>query len=262
MLLTIDVGNTQTVLGLHESCTSSESPRTWRIATGKDRTADELRVSLLSLLDVDGVDVEDITGAALCSVVPRLTDAWRRALERAVGCDPYVCSAESAGTLFAADYPNPHEIGADRVADAVAARAKYGAPVMVVDFGTATNIEIIDTSGAFVGGIIAPGVETSAGALFSRATKLAATALVDPGAAIGKSTEQAVQSGIVYGEADRVDGLVRRVFDELGYATPVVATGGLATMMEAFSREITHVDPELTLEGLRLLYAQAREGRV
>lgn len=257
MLLTIDVGNTQTVLGLHTSCRSCEPPRTWRIATGKDRTADELRVSLLSLLVVDDIPVGDIAGAALCSVVPRLTDAWRRALVQVTGSEPFVCSAESAGALFTADYPNPHEIGADRVADAVAARAKYGAPVVVVDFGTATNIEIIDKTGAFVGGIIAPGVETSAGALFSRATKLAATALIDPGAAIGKSTEQAVQSGIVYGEADRVDGLVRRVFDELGYKTPVIGTGGLATMMEAFSREITHVDPELTLEGLRLLYAEA-----
>ena len=170
-----------------------------------------------------------------------------------------MCTAETAGALFEADYPNPREIGADRVADAVAAKELYGAPVIVVDFGTATNIEVVDKDGRFVGGIIAPGVETSATALFSHATKLGAIDLVDPKTAIGHNTEQAMQSGIVYGEADRVDGLVRRIFDQLGYETPVVATGGLASRVAALSRTITATNPELTLEGLRLVY-DAREG--
>ena len=159
------------------------------------------------------------------------------------------------GGLFRTDYPAPHEIGADRIADAVAAKERYGAPVVVVDFGTATNIEVTDRDGNFVGGVIAPGVETSAAALYSHATRLAAIELADPHQAIGTSTETAIQAGIVYGEADRVDGLVRRIFAQLGYEAPVVATGGLATCVAELSATITHVDPELTLEGLRLIAA-------
>ena len=168
-------------------------------------------------------------------------------------------SAETAGSLFEADYPNPHEIGADRVADAVAAKALYGAPVIVVDFGTATNMEVVDADGRFIGGVIAPGVETSASALFSHATKLGAIDLVDPHTAIGHNTEEAIQAGIVYGEADRVDGIIRRIFAQLGYETPVVATGGLASRVAAQSQTITAINPELTLEGLRLVY-EAQEG--
>ena len=170
------------------------------------------------------------------------------------GVDALACTAATAGELFPTDYANPAEIGADRVADAVAAKALYGAPVVVVDFGTATNIEVIDRDGKFAGGIIAPGVDTSANALFSRASRLAAIDLVDPHTAIGGSTEQAIQAGIVYGEADRVDGLVRRVFAQLGYEATVVATGGLAPRVAPLSATIDRVDPELTLSGLRMLY--------
>ena len=172
-----------------------------------------------------------------------------------VGADPLVCTADSAGEeLFPTAYANPAEIGADRVADAVAARALYGQPVVVVDFGTATNIEVVDRDGAFAGGVIAPGVETSASALFSHANRLSAIELEDPHTAIGGNTAQAIQAGIVYGEADRVDGLVRRIFEQLGYEAPVVATGGLASRVAPLSRTITHVNKELTLEGLRRIY--------
>ena len=167
-----------------------------------------------------------------------------------------VCSAKTAGSLFDADYPNPREIGSDRVADAVAARELFGAPVIVVDFGTATNIEVVDKQGRFLGGIIAPGVQTGASALFSHATRLAAIDLVDPRHAIGRNTEEALQAGIVYGEADRADGLVRRVAEELGYDAPVVATGGLAPLIAEHSRTISAVQPDLTLVGLRLVYAE------
>ena len=146
-----------------------------------------------------------------------------------------------------------------RVADAVAAKALYGAPVIVVDFGTATNMEVVDADGRFIGGVIAPGVETSASALFSHATKLGAIDLIDPHTAIGRNTEEAIQAGIVYGEADRVDGIIRRIFAQLGYETPVVATGGLASRVAAQSQTITAINPELTLEGLRLVY-EAQEG--
>lgn len=251
MLLTIDIGNTQTVIGIYDN---AELMHMWRVATNKADTSDELRLKLMPLLQSEGVTCENVNGSVVASVVPALTAAWTRALAGAFGEEPLVCSAETAGELFATTYDNPSEIGADRVADAVAAQTLYGAPVVVVDFGTATNLEVIDASGRFVGGIIAPGLETSAAALFAHATKLPAIDLVDPGSAIGKNTVHAMQSGIVYGEADRVDGFVHRIFDELGYGAPVVATGGLATTMAPLCETVTHVNPELTLEGLRLIY--------
>lgn len=251
MLLAIDVGNTQTVVGVYRD---ENLLHRWRIGTNKHHTSDELRIRLRQLLDCEEIPVEGLRGVALASVVPQLTLAWSAAVHYLLGKEALVCTAETAGALFEADYPNPREIGADRVADAVAAKELYGAPVIVVDFGTATNIEVVDKNGRFVGGIIAPGVETSAMALFSHATKLGAIDLVDPHTAIGHNTEQAMQSGIVYGEADRVDGLVRRIFDQLGYEAPVVATGGLASRVAEQSRTITATNPELTLEGLRLVY--------
>ena len=251
MLLAIDVGNTQTVAGVYRG---EELSHRWRIATNKSDTADELRIRLKQLLASDDIAVDDVRGIALASVGPQLTLSWGSAIHRMFGKDMLVCSAETAGELFPTDYPNPREIGADRVADAVAAKELYGAPAIVVDFGTATNIEVIDAQGRFAGGVIAPGVETSATALFSHATKLGAIDLIDPHTAIGHNTEQAIQAGIVYGEADRVDGLVRRIFDQLGYETPVIATGGLASRVAAQSKTITAINPELTLEGLRLVF--------
>lgn len=251
MLLAIDVGNTQTVFGVYDG---SDLRYMWRVATNKAHTADELRLKVLPLLDSEGISRTDVKGSALASVVPALTEAWKAALVGLFGVDPVVCSAEAAKGLFETTYANPSEIGADRVADAVAAKAAYGAPVVVVDLGTATNIEVIDTDGRFIGGVIAPGLETSAAALFSHATKLAATELVDPGVAIGRNTVEAIQAGLVYGEAARVDGLVRRIFDQIGYEAPVVATGGLASRVAALSDVITHINPQLTLEGLRLVY--------
>ena len=251
MLLAIDIGNTQTVIGVFDGRVLRYM---WRLATNKPDTSDELRMKIQPLLTSEGIDIGAIDGAIVASVVPALTAAWGCALSRMLGSDPLVCSADAAAGLFEASYDNPSEIGADRVADAVAARFLYGSPVVVVDFGTATNLEIVDAQGRFVGGIIAPGLETSASALFSHATKLPAIDLVDPGSAIGKNTVHAMQSGIVYGEADRVDGFVRRVFAELGYEAPVVATGGLATTMAPLCETVTHVNPELTLEGLRLIY--------
>ena len=199
MLLVIDVGNTQTAIGVYEG---ESLDRMWRVATNRDHTADELRVKLLPLLQSENLQASDITGAALASVVPQLTGAWTRAVQDLAGVRAVVCSAKTAGSLFDADYPNPREIGLDRVADAVAARELFGSPVIVVDFGTATNIEVVDKQGRFLGGIIAPGVQTGAAALFSHATRLAAIDLIDPHHAIGRNTEEALQAGIVYGEAD------------------------------------------------------------
>ena len=251
MLLAIDVGNTQTVLGLYEGSTLAYM---WRVATNKKETADELRLKVRPLIESEGLRADDVEGSVLASVVPALTTGWTEALHRFTGADPLICNAHAAGDLFDTTYANPSEIGADRIADAVAARALYGSPVVVVDFGTATNMEVIDAQGNFIGGVIAPGMETSAAALFSHATKLAATELVDPHTAIGGNTTEAIQAGIVYGEVARVDGIVRRIFAQLGYEAPVVATGGLAARIAELSEVVTAINPELTLEGLRLVY--------
>ena len=252
MLLAVDIGNTQTVIGLYEG---TELRYMWRLATDATDTSDELRVKLRGLLTADNVDEKAIKGLALASVVPRLTTSWEDVSRYLFERDAFTVNARVAGSLFKVNYGNPDEIGADRVADTVAAISLYGAPVMVVDFGTATNIEIVDKDGVFVGGIIAPGLETSANALFNKAARLGAIELVDPQVSIGRNTNEAVQVGIIYGEADRVDGLVQRVFNQLGYHMPVVATGGLASTVAAASKTITVVNTELTLEGLRLMYA-------
>lgn len=256
MLLAIDVGNTQTVIGLYES---QKLVHMWRVATNKLHTSDELRVKVLPLFASEKIELSDVDGAVLASVVPKLTLSWREALRCMFKRRPLVVDAQTAGNLFKSKYNNPGEIGADRVADAVAAKTLYGAPCIVVDFGTATNIEVIDKDGYFIGGVIAPGVETSANALFAHATKLAAIDLIDPGTAIGGSTEEAIQAGVVYGEADKVDGLMARIFEQLGYQAPVIATGGLARRVARVSKAITEVAPELTLEGLRLIFEAEKE---
>ncbi len=258
MLLTVDVGNTQTVFGVYEHEESSTLTHMWRIATNGVDTADDIDTRLRPLFHTTDLDPTQINACALASVVPTLTTSWVCAVKMLFGVDAQVCSAQMAADLdlFETSYPNQSEIGADRVADAVAVRTLFGAPAVVVDFGTATNIEIIDDRGSFVGGIIAPGVQTGAEALFSHATRLAVVELSAPSAVIGTSSEQAIRSGIVYGEADRVDGLVRRVFKQIGCTCPVIATGGFAALVAQHSAEITDVVPELTLEGLRLI-AQA-----
>ncbi len=251
MLLVIDVGNTHTVIGVFRG---SELVQRWRMATNKLHTADELRLKLQPLLASAELSAQDLDGACIASVVPKLTDAWGEAAFVLLGVMPVICNARAAGALFETDYPNPSEIGADRVADAVGAKALYGSPVVTVDFGTATNMEVIDKDGKFVGGVIAPGIDTSASALTERATKLGAIDFADPHTAIGRNTAEAMQVGIVYGEADRVDGIVNRIFDQLGYRAPVIATGGLAYRVAKISSTITDTNPDLTLEGLRLVY--------
>lgn len=259
MLLVVDIGNTQTVVGIYEGQRLLAS---WRIGTNRLNTADELRSIVLPLMSAKGLDPASIHRAAIASVVPQLTGAWQQAVQDVNGIEMLCCNAETAAGLFTAHYPNPREIGADRVADAVAASARYGAPVVVVDFGTATNFEVIDRDGYFVGGIIAPGLQTSAGALTSHGALLPATALIAPALPIGTNTVEAIQSGVMLGEADRVDGLVRRIFAQLGYEAAVVATGGLAATMAPLCSTITEVNPNLTLEGLRLiLEEQERRGR-
>jgi type III pantothenate kinase len=254
MFFAVDVGNTQTVMGLYDS---EQLLKRWRVATIKTDTIDELSIKIHALLSLAGFDGSHITDMAISSVVPPLTKQWQQVARRFGTSDPLILNSRTDIGL-PIKYKNPSEIGADRLADAVAAISFYGAPVIVVDFGTATNIEVIDREGAFLGGIIAPGLVTSAEALFSAAARLAKIDIEVPASVIGPTTREAVQSGLTYGEIDRIDGLIKRVFKELGYRATVVATGGLSEHVVGLSEVIDVVNDDLTLEGLRLIYKRVR----
>lgn len=253
MLLAIDVGNTQTVLGVYDD---DRLVHMWRLATNVDHTSDELRVKLATLLSLEGVDRKAIDGAILDSVVPALTHNWEKVCWRSFGVEALIVSSSTCGHLLNIAEGTFAELGADRVADAVAAKALYGSPVVVVDFGTATNIEVVNKEGTFMGGVIAPGVESSTRSLLSRAALLHAVELEDPGVAIGTNTTDAIKIGIVCGEAARIDGLISRIHNQLGYTTPVIATGGLAHRIAPVSQCITEINLELTLQGLRLIHRE------
>jgi type III pantothenate kinase len=250
MLLAVDVGNTQTVLGLFAD---DRLAGHWRISSNTSFTADELRVKVAGLLSLDGLSWDDVDHVILASVVPRLTAAWEDLVGVACHCDVMVVGP-GLKTGMTIRYDNPHEVGADRIVNGVAAFARLGGPVIVVDFGTATTIDVIDASGAYLGGAIAPGVETSAEALFSKAARLSKVDLEPPSAVIGTNTRMSLQAGLLFGEAAMVDGLVRRTWAELGAEAPVVATGGLAETMAALCETVSDVDVDLTLDGLRRIF--------
>jgi len=250
VLLAIDVGNTQTVLGLFSA---EELVAHWRISSNAALTTDELRVKVNGLLTLDNRSWIDVSHVILASVVPRLTAAWEDVA--AVECGgEFQVVGPGLKTGMKILYDNPHEVGADRIVNGVAAFARLGGPVIVVDFGTATTIDVVDADGAYLGGAIAPGVETSAEALFTKAARLSKVDLEPPSAVIGTNTRMSVQAGLLLGEAAMVDGLVRRTWVELGTETPVIATGGLAERMSTLCDTITHVDPDLTLRGLLLIH--------
>lgn len=251
MLLTIDVGNTQTVVGIYDG---EKMLHMWRLATNTRYTSDELRIKMHALLGAEKVDSAEITGAVVASVVPPLTHNWEKAIHRSFGVDAVVVGVDNCRHLLGIAEDEFAELGADRVADAVAAKSKFGYPVIVVDFGTATNIEVVDAGGNFRGGVIAPGVETSMRTLVTKAALLRSVELEDPGTAIGKNTSEAIQVGVALGEAARIDGLVDRIQEQLGYDCKVVATGGLSHRIAPMSRSIDEISLELTLEGLHIIY--------
>ncbi len=249
MLLAVDVGNTQTVLGLFEDDTLAAH---WRVSTHASLTADELGLTVSGLLGTAGREWDDIDEVVLASVVPRLTAEWEELVERSCACALFVVGP-GLKTGLPIRYDNPHEVGADRIVNGVAAVERFGAPCIVVDFGTATTIDVIGADGSYLGGAIAPGVETSAEALFAKAARLSKVDLEPPARVIGTNTRASVQSGLILGEAAMVDGLVRRIRTELGCEAPVVATGGLAPRMAPLCETVAHVDVDLTLTGLRLI---------
>ena len=248
MLLAVDVGNTQTVFGLYAG---AELGDRWRIATEAHRTGDELGALLGDFLDLAAID-----GIVLSSTVPRLIREYEHLAERWANA-PLLVLGPGVKTGIAIHYDDPREVGPDRIANSIAAKERFGAPVIVVDFGTSTNFDIVSPEGDYVGGVLAPGIEVSMDALFARAARLVKVDFVEPPTVIGKTTAAALQSGLVYGFAGQVDAIVDRIRVELGAPTaPVIATGGLADLITPHSRTITAVDPELTLHGLRLVWTR------
>jgi type III pantothenate kinase len=246
MLLAVDVGNTQTALGLYEDEQLGDH---WRLATETQRTGDELGVMLAGLLDLDAVD-----GICLASTVPTLIREWEMLANRWTHASLLVVGP-GVKTGIPIRYDDPREVGPDRIVNAVAAKERYGAPVIVVDFGTSTNFDVVSPAGEYVGGVLAPGIEISMEALFARAARLVKVDYVEPPSVIGKTTVAGLQSGLVYGFAGQVDGIVAAIRGELGAPNaPVVATGGLAELVAPRSAVIAAVDPFLTLDGLRLVW--------
>ncbi|HHC08972.1 MAG TPA: type III pantothenate kinase [Actinobacteria bacterium] len=255
MLLAIDVGNTQTVLGLYEG---DRLVGHWRIASETRRTSDELRWAILGILERDGFGPDDVSGFVVSSVVPSLTAVYRE-VAAAVTDGEVVVVEPGIRTGLAIHIDHPREVGADRIANAVAARARHGAPVVTVDFGTSTNFDVVGPEGDYLGGVIAAGLEIATTALVAGTAALRRVEYLPPRSVIGKSTVEAIQSGALYGHAGLVDGIVDRIRDELGVRARVVATGGLASTIVPHCRSVDVVDEFLTLEGLRLLYELNRE---
>ncbi len=247
MLLTIDVGNTNTVLGLFDG---DHLEHSWRVKTDSRNTGDEMVLTLRGLLS----DAPTITGIAVCSTVPAVLREMRSMLDRYYAGIPTVIVEPGTRTGVPVLTDNPKEVGADRIVNTLAAHHLFGGPCIVVDFGTTTNFDVVSERGEFLGGALAPGIEISLDALADKAAALRKVELVRPRSVVGKNTVEALQSGALYGFAGQVDGLVRRIIAEIGPVTAVIATGGLASIVVPDSETITHHEDDLTLVGLRLVH--------
>jgi type III pantothenate kinase len=252
MILVFDVGNTETTIGLYDGETLRGH---WRVTTDVARTPDEIALLIRALLTAADIDRSAIDRAAIGSVVPALTAPLAEACEQAVGAKPLIIDAQSPLPIRL-DVEEPLTVGADRIINTLAASRKYKRDTIVVDLGTATTYDCITADGVFIGGVIAPGVRTSAETLFRRTSKLPATEISPPARVIGRRTEECIRSGVVFGSAEAIDGLVRRIKAEWpgGTVPLVVATGGLASVFQPFCKEFDLVEPYLTLDGLRIAH--------
>lgn len=254
MLLAIDAGNTNIVLGIYEGDRLIER---WRVSTDRQKTYDEYGILIKNLFDYHGHQFADIKAIAIASVVPPLMTALAKMSQEYFDIQPLVIGP-GIKTGMPIKFDNPREIGADRIVNAVAAYEAYGSPLVVVDFGTATTFDVVSRQGEYIGGAISPGIGISTEALFARAAKLPRVELIKPQNVITKNTVNGLQAGIIYGFAGQVDGIVKRMKKELGEEAFVVATGGLAELIASESETIQKVDPWLTLEGLRIIYLKNR----
>jgi type III pantothenate kinase len=251
VLLALDVGNTETVLGIFRGDSLEHH---WRLSTMSERTSDELALLLSGFLAQRDMAFESmISGVVIASVVPAVTEALREMSARYFPFPPVVVGpGTKTGVPVLTD--NPREVGADRIVNALAAFTRFGGPAIVVDFGTGTNFDVVSDAGEFVGGVIAPGLQVSAASLVSHAARLTRVELAAPRSVVGKNTVEAIQSGLIFGTAGEVDGIVERIRTDLGGTAVVIATGGLAPVILPHCRTIDHHEPWLTLEGLRLVF--------
>ena len=254
MLLAIDVGNTNTVFALYQG---REPVGQWRISTNRDRTADEYAAALLQLMGLRGVGPRDVGAILISSVVPQAVDPLRRMADLFFNRKAFV-AGEDLDFPIKVQLNNPREVGADRLVNAIAAIERYEPPLIIVDFGTATTFDVVDEDKAYCGGVIAPGINLSVEALHRAAAKLPRIAVEAPEMVIGRSTVSAMQSGVYWGYIGLIEGLIDRIEAEYGSAMTVLATGGLAALFQERCARLTHVETDLTMAGLMILYEQNR----
>jgi type III pantothenate kinase len=253
MLLVLDVGNTNTTLGLFDG---RELKHSWRLTSERQRTVDEYGIMCRMLLNLAALDPSAVTGMAVSSVVPTLNFTLHKMAQVYFDLDPFFVTSENSGMPVL--YDDPSEVGSDRIVNAVAAFSKYGGPCVIVDFGTATTFDVVSGDGEYLGGIIHPGIQISAEALFQRAARLRNTEIRRPEKLIGTTPSQSIQSGLYYGNIALVDGVLQRLIAELGTGTHIIATGGLAPLISRGSDLIEAVEPNITLEGIRIVCERNR----